>query len=390
MIDIVDLTCEIQNKMDIEISDQTLYLDFIQLRDVYNYLYQLKSAPVNASAIPKGKEELVQSTRNSPSGSLSKQGSNPTERTLLVFPGQGAQKVGMGRDLVKELPEAAKLFETAKEILGYDLLDVCLNGPEERLNSTVVAQPALYVVSMAAVEKLRKEDPNRIKNTIVVAGLSLGEYSALTFAGALTFEDGLRLVKARAEAMQEAANATSSGMVSVLGTSMTEQKVIELTTTVSKTTNSKCSIANLLCLGNIVVSGSVEACDEVLRVAESFGATKTVRLNVAGAFHSEFMRPAFHQLSSVLESVKISAPTIPVVFNVDAQTESDPQMIREKLLQQLVKPVLWERCMITCLRNYELAHAIEVGPGNVLTGIMRRILKTSDARIKPRPSSLSV
>ncbi len=321
MVDIIDFTCEIQNKLNIEISDEVMYLDFIQLKDVHNYLYLLK--PGEGKKDDKGKQEA---------------GAVPAaERTLLVFPGQGAQKVGMGAGLDKQFPEAKELFDKAKSILGYDLLDICVNGPEEKLNSTLVSQPALFVVSMAALARLKKEDPERVKSCVVTAGLSLGEYTALVFAGVLSFEEGLKLVKIRAEAMQEAANAQPSGMVSVLGTSLTEAKVYELAATAAKNTNSPCSVSNVLCLGNIVISGSASACDEVVKLAESFGASKTVRLTVAGAFHSEFMRPAYAKLQEALKKVKFNPPRLPIVFNVDAEVESDPEKIKEKLAEQLVR-----------------------------------------------------
>ncbi len=396
MVDIIDFTCEIQNKFNIEIADDVMYLDFIQLKDVHNYLYALK--PGENKKDDKGMQEA-----NSVPAA---------ERTMLVFPGQGAQKVGMGAGLDKQFPEAKELFDKAKTILGYDLLDVCVNGPEDKLNTTLVSQPALFVVSLAALARLKKEDPERVKNCVVTAGLSLGEYTALVFAGVVSFEDGLKLVKAsfvsrcvcwffppltfylsckvRAEAMQQAADSESSGMVSVLGTSLTEAKVYELAAAAAKNTNSKCTVSNVLCLGNIVISGSSAACDEVIKLAESFGASKTVRLAVAGAFHSEFMRPAYSRLQEALKKVKFNAPKIPVIFNVDGDVESDPEKIKERLAEQLIKPVLWERSMTHAVRSYNLAHAIEVGPGNVLTGIMRRILKNIDAPVKPRPSTLSV
>lgn len=148
------------------------------------------------------------------------------DRTLLVFPGQGAQKVGMGKGL-DSIPEVKQMILKAKEILGYDIWDICINGPEDKLNQTLVSQPALYLVSLAALEKLKKEDPKRLEACVCVAGLSLGEYTALTYAGVFTFEDGLRLVKARAEAMQKAAEANPSGMVSVLGITNGADKVVD-------------------------------------------------------------------------------------------------------------------------------------------------------------------
>lgn len=290
---------------------------------------------------------------------------------MLYFPGQGAQKVGMGKGL-ETIPEVKEMFAKAKETLGYDLLSVCLNGPEDKLNQTLVSQPALYVVSMAALAKLRKEEPDRVRNTVATCGLSLGEYTALAFAGVVSFEDGLRLVKARAEAMQAAAEAVKSGMVSVLGTELTEQKVVELAEAASKATNSRCTVSNVLCPGNTTISGSSEGCDEVVKLGASFGASKTVRLNVAGAFHSEYMRPAYEQLKVTLDKVEFKAPTIPLIMNVDGQVEKDPARIKAKLLEQLVQPVQWERSMLLALKEFQLAHVVEVGPGNVLTGLMRR------------------
>jgi [acyl-carrier-protein] S-malonyltransferase len=157
-----------------------------------------------------------------------------------------------------------------------------------------------------------------------------------------------------------------------------------------KESKSKCFVSNVLCLGNTTVSGSLEACDAVVRLAESFGATKAVKLNVAGAFHSEFMRPAYDSLKKILETVTFHEPRIPVVFNVDGEEETNAAKIKEKLLNQLVQPVLWEKSMNRCLKNYGLAHVIEVGPGNVLTGLMRRILRDIDLNPKPKPSTLSI
>jgi len=390
MVDIIDFACEIQNKFSIDISDETMYMSFLQLKDVYNYLYQLKKVePVDKASI----SSVVSNTnvKKEEGATPAKKGSRgpipDDERTLLYFPGQGAQKIGMGKGLTEKFPEAKEMFNKAKEILGYDLLDLCLNGPESKLNSTVYSQPALYVCSMATLAKLKKEDPSRVNNCVACCGLSLGEYTALAFAGVFSFEDGLRLVKARGEAMQAAADADKSGMVSVLGTSLTEAKVSELVAAAIAETKTKCYVSNLLCQGNITVSGSLEACDAVCRLGEKYGATKTVKLNVAGAFHSEFMRPAYNNLKKVLEDIKFNEPKIPVIFNVDAETETDGIKIKDKLLEQLVKPVLWERSMNNCLHTYRLAHIIEVGPGNVLTGLMRRILKSSDVDPKPRPST---
>src|SRR5438105_10248069 len=182
-------------------------------------------------------------------------------KVAFLFPGQGAQKVGMGRQLYETLPAAKKLFDEAAEILGYSLADVCFNGPPERLNATVVSQPALFVCALAALESLRTTDPNAEKECVAAAGLSLGEYTALVFAGALSFRDGLRVVQRRGEAMQAAADATPSGMVSVL--SLEPAKVEEIV--VRARGGDTLEIANLLCPGNTVVSGTQAACAAVER-----------------------------------------------------------------------------------------------------------------------------
>lgn len=307
------------------------------------------------------------------------------ERTLILFPGQGAQKVGMGSTLDEKI--IGPMLEKARQVLQWDVWRVCREGPESELQTTRVSQVALYVTSMCAWEMLRHKEPQRVDGCVALCGLSLGEYTALAAAGVVTFEEGLRLVKARAEAMQKAADMSPSGMVSVLGLNTTAEKVAELCAHASRNSGEKVFVSNALCLGNTVVSGSLKACDEVMKLAESYGATKTVKLAVAGAFHSEFMRPAFDELKAVLETVTFKPPQIPVVFNVDGQEETDPNKIKQKLLDQLVKPVLWEKSILYCLEKFELAHVVEVGPGNVLTGLMRRILKEFKGDKKPNPKA---
>ncbi len=187
--------------------------------------------------------------------------------------------------------------------------------------------------------------------------------------------------------MQRAADKQPSGMVSVLGLTMTADKVRELCEEAARTTKETIVVSNALCLGNTAVSGSLKACDEVMRLGEKFGATKTVKLAVAGAFHSEFMRPAYEDLKKVLDTVTFHPPQLPVVFNVDGSEETDPQKMKEKLLEQLVKPVLWEKSVVHALDKFQLAHSVEVGPNNVLTGIMRRILKEYKGQHKPNPKA---
>eukprot|EP00271_Cylindrocystis_brebissonii_P015775 TRINITY_DN38788_c0_g1_i1.p1 TRINITY_DN38788_c0_g1~~TRINITY_DN38788_c0_g1_i1.p1 ORF type:complete len:401 (+),score=92.51 TRINITY_DN38788_c0_g1_i1:140-1342(+) len=297
--------------------------------------------------------------------------------TAFLFPGQGAQSVGMGAEAAS-VPAAASLFEKAKEILGYDLLDVCINGPKEKLDSTAISQPAIYVASLAAVEALRAQEGGQaiIDSADVAGGLSLGEYTALAFAGALSFEDGLRLVQLRGQAMQAAADSTPSAMVSVIG--LDSEKVQALCDAANEDVEEaeKVQIANFLCPGNYAVSGGVKGCEAVEAKAKSFKARMTVRLAVAGAFHTRFMGPAVGQLEEALAKTEIVAPRIPVVSNVDARPHSDPAVIKKILAQQVTSPVLWEKSLNALLER-GVVTTYELGPGKVIAGIMKRISKTA-------------
>lgn len=251
----------------------------------------------------------------------------------FMFPGQGAQAVGMAGPLCAELPEAKALFDKASAILGYDLLAKCVDGPKEELDSTVVAQTAIFVASMACLEKLKKDDPAAIDSCTVAMGLSLGEYSALCFAGAFSFEDGVKLTKARGEAMQAAADASKSGMVAVVGLDIAG--VNKICAEAAAKTGKPIAIANYLVDGNYAISGAIEACDAAREIAPSMGARMAVPLAVAGAFHTSFMEPAVERLRKVLAEVTIHPPRIPVVSNVDAKAHSEPDDIRETLAKQV-------------------------------------------------------
>lgn len=288
-------------------------------------------------------------------------------KTALLFPGQGAQHIGMGKRLIEDYPKARELFDKANEILGYDLAKMCFFGPAEELDSTIYSQPALFVCSLAALEKLRADSPDVVLGCEMSAGLSLGEYTALVFSGAMSFEDGLKVVQRRGQAMQAAADATPSGMVSIL--LMDRDQVQGVCDEASA--HGSIQIANYLCPGNIVVSGENAACERAAELADANGG-RAVPLAVAGAFHTPIMKPADDQLAEALAGVQLKSPEIPVVSNVDANVHSDPEEIRGLLVQQVLQPVRWEdsiRKMIDdgCTEFYE------VGPGKVLKGLMKRI-----------------
>lgn len=289
-------------------------------------------------------------------------------KTAFLFPGQGAQHVGMGKTISEKYPTARTLYEQAGEILGFDLAKYCFEGPQEKLNATDISQPAIFVTSLAAVEMLRAESPEVIDQCAVAAGLSLGEYTALVFAGAMTFEEGLKVVQRRGQAMQAAADATPSGMVSLL--LLDREQVERLVQEASSA--GQIQIANYLCPGNIVVSGEKAACERIAELAEAAGG-KPTPLAVAGAFHTSLMQPADTQLAEALASVAIATPRIPVISNVDAQPHEGNE-IADLLVRQVISPVLWEDSMQRLLED-GVDQFYEVGPGKVLRGLLKRIAR---------------
>jgi [acyl-carrier-protein] S-malonyltransferase len=295
-------------------------------------------------------------------------------KTAFLFPGQGAQVVGMGRAVAQDLPAARALYDQAAQILGYDLADVCWNGPAERLNSTVISQPAIFVTSLAALEKLKAEDAATVAGVQATAGLSLGEYTALVLAGALDFAAALGVVKCRGEAMQAASDATAGGMVSILGL---ERSVVEEICQAARGAGTL-EIANLLCPGNTVLSGARPACDLAEKLAHERGG-RTVRLAVAGAFHTELMKPADDKLAEALAQVDLRPPRIPVWSNVDGRPHTDPAEIRLLLKSQVVRPVQWELSIRNLLaEGFDCFY--EIGPGRVLAGLLKRVQRKADCR----------
>ncbi len=293
--------------------------------------------------------------------------------TAFLFPGQGAQVVGMARDLASTLPAAKALFDEAAEILGYDLLELCANGPAERLNETDASQPAIFVASLAALESLKATSPEVVEGVTATAGLSLGEYTALVFAGAISFRDALQVVKARGEAMQAAALATPSGMIAVLGLEPSEVQVLVAEARPAGTLE----IANLLCPGNTVVSGINAALDAFEQICLAKGGLRTARLAVAGAFHTNLMKPADDRLAEALAKVTITTARIPVWSNVDGKPHTDPAEIRALLVKQVLSPVLWE-ATIRGLMASGVDKFYEIGPGRVLAGLLKRVNRKAD------------
>jgi len=288
-------------------------------------------------------------------------------QTAFLFPGQGAQHVGMGVSIAGKYAAAQRLYDRAGEVLGFDLARLCFEGPQEELDRTDISQPALFVSSLAALEMLRADSPAVIEECSVAAGLSLGEYTALTFAGALSFEDGLKVVRKRGEAMQAAAGQIPSGMVSAL--LLKDEQVQQVVEKARET--GRIWIANYLCPGNTVLSGEKAACERAAQLIEEAGG-RPIPLAVAGAFHTEIMQPAVEELTAALKSVSIAPPRIPVISNVDVQPHSDPDEIRSVLVQQVVNPVLWEKS-INRLLGEGVNRFFEIGPGKVLKGLLKRI-----------------
>lgn len=296
-------------------------------------------------------------------------------RTAFLFPGQGAQAVGMAGPLCQARPAAHALFQEASATLGYDLLDVCVNGPADRLSATDVSQPAIFVASLAALEQLRATEPDAANDVVATAGLSLGEYTALVFAGAMSFADGLKVVKARGAAMQAAAVATPSGMVAVIGMDVPDVEALVAEAGAAGLLR----IANYLCPGNTVVSGTRPALDRLEQVAQEKGGIRMTRLAVAGAFHTDLMKPADEKLAAALAGIPISPPRIPVWSNVDARPHTDPAEIRGLLVRQVLSPVRWEDTLRGLVAD-GVERFYEIGPGRVLAGLMKRVQRKADFR----------
>jgi [acyl-carrier-protein] S-malonyltransferase len=287
-------------------------------------------------------------------------------KTALLFAGQGAQVVGMGKDLAAALPAAKSWFDRANAALGYDLASICFDGPEGELTKTENAQPGIFLVSWVALELLKERVP--ALQFHATAGLSLGEFTALTAAGAMSFEDGLRVVRQRGKFMQEACDVTRGGMAAIIG--------LEEAPTREVCTEAGVVLANLNCPGQLVISGEVDKIARACELAKAKGAKRAIPLVVAGAYHSPLMASAQPKLRTELVKVKLYASRVPVVSNVTAQPHGGLGEMSTRLVEQVTSSVRWEESM-----RYLLAQGftrfIELGPGTALSGFMRRIDKAA-------------
>lgn len=286
----------------------------------------------------------------------------------ILFPGQGAQHVGMGRSFVAESKAARELYARASEVLGLDLVKLCAEGPESELEKTDRCQAAIFTCSAAIVVAMEERGALVRADFQAAAGLSLGEYTALWFAGAIGFEDCVRVVRERGRGMQAASEAAPSGMLALLGANE------ELARAVcdKRAEGDVLTPANFLCPGNVAISGEKAALERVVANAKADGVRKAVPLKVAGAFHSALMAPGLPQLSTALAAVKWSAPRIPVISNVTAAAHGGVATIAATLLKQVTSPVLWEKSVRALVAQGCLDY-LEPGPGGVLTGLLGKI-----------------
>jgi len=279
----------------------------------------------------------------------------------FLFPGQGAQYSGMGKDLYERFQEARQVFEKAEQLLGFSISRICFEGTEAEITRTLYAQPGIFVTSYAAFRVLQVKFPEM--TPAFTAGLSLGEFTALVAAGSIKFEDGLKLVAARATAMERAAEKNPGTMASILGL---EQADCE-----SVAREAGCQVANLNCPGQFVLSGTVEAIEKACSLAEAKGAKRALKLKVGGAFHSTLMQPAREELQEALKATPIAAPQCLFVPNATAVPTKNAEEIRTLLAQQLTSPVRWIETMAQAARS-GIKNYLEVGPGNVLKGLARK------------------
>jgi [acyl-carrier-protein] S-malonyltransferase len=282
----------------------------------------------------------------------------------FVFPGQGAQFVGMGKSLYESNASVKKLFEEANELLGFSISDIMFSGTDEALKQTNITQPAIFLHSVAAFKTIENSNPS------MVAGHSLGEFSALVANGTLSFEDALRLVSIRAKAMQKACELNPSTMAAVLN--LSDEKVEEICESIYKETGEIVVAANYNCPGQLVISGSIKGIDIACIKMKEAGAKRAIVLPVGGAFHSPLMAPAKEELATAIESTQFNKPTFPVYQNVVAKAVINPSEIKNNLIEQLTGAVKWSQCVQSMI-NDGATKFTECGPGKVLQGLIGKI-----------------
>ncbi|XP_031169462.1 malonyl-CoA-acyl carrier protein transacylase, mitochondrial [Sander lucioperca] len=303
---------------------------------------------------------------------------DPSDCSVLLFPGQGSQFVGMGRGLLK-YPNVKEMFTVAQKLLGYDLLSLCLEGPEEELMKTVHCQPAVFVTSLAAVERLNHENPKAIETCVAAAGFSVGEFAALVFSGAMNYAEALYAVKVRAEAMQKASELVASGMLSVIGRPQAQYKHACVQAKEHCTSlgigEPVCSVANYLFPDGRVIAGHQKALDFLQQNSRRLQFMRTKPLPVSGAFHTELMESATEPLREVLRQVEVRRPEINVYSNVDGKRYMNESHVRRQLVKQLVSPVKWEQTLHEIYERTQgrkFPHTYEVGPGKQLGATLQK------------------
>lgn len=286
-------------------------------------------------------------------------------KTAYLFPGQGSQFVEMGKAIYETNPEAMKYFDQANEILGIDLKTIMFEGPEEKLKQTEFTQPAIFLHSVALFKTLNVTPD-------MVAGHSLGEFSALVACGAVSFEDALKIVRRRGQLMQEAGNSNPGTMAAVIG--MDDDDVVDICKRATEEIGKEVIAANFNSPGQVVISGYIEAVEKAIEIAKDEGVRLAKTLPVSGAFHSSLMKPAYDGLKKQLEDLEIKEPTCPIYSNYTAEATTDTEEIRSNVLNQLLNPVRWTQTMIN-MKDDGAESFVEVGPGKVLQGLVKRTLK---------------